>query len=590
MYLKNIVLKNIGPIEELSVELPFKENGDPKPIIFVWENGSGKTILQSQIIDGFYEIGSELFDDIGINDWLKRSFYKISGGINITIGKNSGFSLLKFIDQKNQALEYFDKVWRLTHDDFTSCISDFWLSPDTFELPQKDITTIDNSLKQSLQTEWKKGVYFYQPAYRYEKPFRKNTDFAEDPRFEDRISFSWNLNKELEIISSSKSNKAFLMDLVLDFVSNPQNDIDRITWININTILKKIKRREDIRFWIGPRWGYRVSIVELDEVGEVKKQLLPSIDNLSLGESVLLNLFINIIRHGDVPPKLTDQIQWIVLIDEIDIHLHTDLQNSVLPELIQLFPKVQFIITTHSPLFLLGMKKIFWEEWFEVRKLPKGEKITTERFSEFENAYAVLRETEQFEKDLKEKAISNNRAIVYVEGPTDVKYIKKAYELYDKSCDYFDIEIIGEKTKKGTGNSNNAALKNAKSILSTNLNLLHQKVILLNDPEENIEEGSWGDKLYVRKMNQFENNPLKKGIENLFDESFIKDKVKPKFEDDFSFRVKGKEVVDFKIDKNKQAICDWICQNGTKENFKNFETIFKIIEGIIWPSANNLSN
>ncbi|RKW19937.1 hypothetical protein D8B45_08210, partial [Candidatus Gracilibacteria bacterium] len=234
MYLKNIVLKNIGPIEELSVELPFKENGDPKPIIFVGENGSGKTILQSQIIDGFYEIGSELFDDIGINDGLKRSFYKISGGINITIGKNSGFSLLKFIDQKNQALEYFDKVGRLTHDDFTSCISDFGLSPDTFELPQKDITTIDNSLKQSLQTEWKKGVYFYQPAYRYEKPFRKNTDFAEDPRFEDRISFSGNLNKELEIISSSKSNKAFLMDLVLDFVSNPQNDIDRITWININ--------------------------------------------------------------------------------------------------------------------------------------------------------------------------------------------------------------------------------------------------------------------------------------------------------------------------------------------------------------------
>lgn len=38
------------------------------------------------------------------------------------------------------------------------------------------------------------------------------------------------------------------MDLVLDFVNNPQNDIDRTTWININTILKKIKRREDIRF------------------------------------------------------------------------------------------------------------------------------------------------------------------------------------------------------------------------------------------------------------------------------------------------------------------------------------------------------
>lgn len=55
MYLKNIVIKNIGPIEDLSVELPFHESGNPKPIIFVGENGSGKTILQSQIIDAFYE-------------------------------------------------------------------------------------------------------------------------------------------------------------------------------------------------------------------------------------------------------------------------------------------------------------------------------------------------------------------------------------------------------------------------------------------------------------------------------------------------------------------------------------------------------
>ena len=33
MYLKNIVIKNIGPIEEHSVELPFKENGDPKSVV-----------------------------------------------------------------------------------------------------------------------------------------------------------------------------------------------------------------------------------------------------------------------------------------------------------------------------------------------------------------------------------------------------------------------------------------------------------------------------------------------------------------------------------------------------------------------------
>jgi signal recognition particle GTPase len=43
MYLKNIAIKNIGPIEDFVCELPFKENGEPKPVIFVGENGSGRT-------------------------------------------------------------------------------------------------------------------------------------------------------------------------------------------------------------------------------------------------------------------------------------------------------------------------------------------------------------------------------------------------------------------------------------------------------------------------------------------------------------------------------------------------------------------
>ena len=78
MYLKNLVIKNIGPIEELSIELPFNANGDPKPIIFVGENGTGKTILLSQIMDSFYEIGASLFEDIGIQEGLIRKFYKLS--------------------------------------------------------------------------------------------------------------------------------------------------------------------------------------------------------------------------------------------------------------------------------------------------------------------------------------------------------------------------------------------------------------------------------------------------------------------------------------------------------------------------------
>jgi len=48
MYLKHIGIKNIGPVDELSVILPFHPDGHPKPILFVGEKGTGKTVLLSQ--------------------------------------------------------------------------------------------------------------------------------------------------------------------------------------------------------------------------------------------------------------------------------------------------------------------------------------------------------------------------------------------------------------------------------------------------------------------------------------------------------------------------------------------------------------
>ncbi len=45
-------------------------------------------------------------------------------------------------------------------------------------------------------------------------------------------------------------------------------------------------------------------------------------------------------------------ITGIVLIDEIDLHLHATLQRRLVPALRKALPKVQFIITTHSPLVL----------------------------------------------------------------------------------------------------------------------------------------------------------------------------------------------------------------------------------------------
>ena len=121
---------------------------------------------------------------------------------------------------------------------------------------------------------------------------------------------------------------------------------------------------------------------------------IPSYDHLSAGQSTLLILFAPLLRYADAwdiaKTQSLDDITGIALIDEIDAHLHGDLQYRALPNLIKLFPKVQFIISAHSPFFLLGMRQVFGDEGFTIIDLPSGETIDAERYSEFEQSMLYL--------------------------------------------------------------------------------------------------------------------------------------------------------------------------------------------------------
>jgi AAA domain, putative AbiEii toxin, Type IV TA system len=52
-----------------------------------------------------------------------------------------------------------------------------------------------------------------------------------------------------------------------------------------------------------------------------------------------------------------DDIPGIVLVDEIDLHLHPEWQREVVPTIAKAFPKLQFIFTTHSPLITSTVQK-----------------------------------------------------------------------------------------------------------------------------------------------------------------------------------------------------------------------------------------
>lgn len=58
-------------------------------------------------------------------------------------------------------------------------------------------------------------------------------------------------------------------------------------------------------------------------------------------------------RMAVLNPQLEDDIldktDGVVIIDEVDLHLHPEWQQHILDDLMRLFPRVQFIVTTHAP-------------------------------------------------------------------------------------------------------------------------------------------------------------------------------------------------------------------------------------------------
>ena len=100
------------------------------------------------------------------------------------------------------------------------------------------------------------------------------------------------------------------------------------------------------RFFEKPR-RFVVSV----ESGEGKPETL-SIDQLSGGYRIMLALAADLARRmAQGNPHLEDPLQSeaVVLIDEVELHLHPAWQQRVLPDLLKTFPNAQFLVATHSP-------------------------------------------------------------------------------------------------------------------------------------------------------------------------------------------------------------------------------------------------
>lgn len=86
-----------------------------------------------------------------------------------------------------------------------------------------------------------------------------------------------------------------------------------------------------------------------------KNGAMELLQNLPAGYRRLYSIVLDLayrayILNGDIEPK------GIAIIDEIDLHLHPELEKDVMNKLRDVFPQMQFIVTTHSPMVITNFE------------------------------------------------------------------------------------------------------------------------------------------------------------------------------------------------------------------------------------------
>lgn len=457
MYIKKLIYENVGPIEQVNITPSFTPEGNPKPILLVGENGTGKSTILSNIVDAFYEMAGEAYDDAWQHTDNGHQYYKAIRPADIHVGQKSMFSCIQF-ENEGQEDTYLCKSGTLTTEIVQEKVDGVSLHGLSWEQEQNyKGTTVD---EQKAKKFFKKNVICYFGPDRYEKPaWLGDKYFLTEEQLHIKMHESSNekLDNPITVKNVTGTNLQWLLDVIADSRSDISNtnglslahvEINELLLLgyarkNLETIMSRILGI-DVYFSLNFRntRGSRFRILrELND-----SVVAPSLDALSTGQIALFNTFATIIRYADnndINQSIhLDSITGIVVIDEIELHLHTKLQKEVLPKLIQLFPKVQFIITTHAPLFLLGMAETFGEDNFDVYEMPTACKITVERFSEFQKAFEYLQATQSYQAEVAaavKQAGDQKKVLVITEGSTDWKHMKSAYEALKSDPQYSEI-------------------------------------------------------------------------------------------------------------------------------------------------------
>ena len=222
-------------------------------------------------------------------------------------------------------------------------------------------------------------------------------------------------------------------------------------------VKKDLKKAEDIEEWFDRLQSILRDLYDdpslLIEFNEetfrfsliVKDREPFDFNTASDGFSAILDIIIDLILRMQLQDKRVTEfmVPGVVLIDEIENHLHLELQKKVLSILTELFPNIQFIVTTHSPFVLNSIDNATVYDLERHVLVEKG--LSGASYSGIVEGYFRL---DELSSDLRGK-LDEYRALTQKRGLDNADYMKIALleTSLDEIPDYLDIAISTEYQK-----------------------------------------------------------------------------------------------------------------------------------------------
>lgn len=361
MEIKKIRLNNVGRFTDLEVSFAPTEKHPSNVTVFVGNNGAGKTTILKSLATSLSWLvarirtengsGSPIEEDAIHNDASSASIYVESSGSSLeTISEPNVFSWTLARPRKgrksNQSSDltgakrlagyYRDTLTQLDEDASLPLIAYYPVERSVLKIPLRIRTKHTFDQFDGYDNSLNRGVDFG----RFFEWFRER----EDTENESGVSA-----ESLKMLRKTIGNSDKNLWKKLEQMHASSRD-RQLTAVR-SAIAAFMPGFGNLRVQRKPRLH-----MAIDKAGKTL-----NVAQLSQGEKSMMALVGDIARRlAMMNPNWSNPLEGdgIVLIDEVDLHLHPKWQRRLIHQLTETFPNCQFVLTTHSPLVISDTKDI----------------------------------------------------------------------------------------------------------------------------------------------------------------------------------------------------------------------------------------